>query len=272
MAAIEVISGFTTAPGAVETAATMASGDTSTVRNFSSGYAYLLNTWVRRQGAGFLRIKSPRLHDNVNGIRLDQGQSLGTGSTNEVLLPQGFVQPLIAQDQLAFSMTGTATASAIEAFATMLYYPNLDSANGRFIDNTQLAARLKNITGYPVSVTAGTTGGWSGAAALNSLVDTLKANTDYAVIGATVRCTSAIADFCAVSFKGVDTGNLRIAVPGNPQSSDMLSSFFTDLTDRAQKPMVPVINSANKAGIQVEVVNDNAANTILVAWILGELA
>ena len=274
MAAVETISGFVTNAGAVDTIVIMAPGDSPTVRNFSSGYAYLLNVFTRRLTAGFTRIRSPRLHDNVNGIRLDQDATAGSASTNYPLLPMGFVQPLIAQDTLTLSMTGQSGAGLIDSTALTLYYPNLDSANGRFIDSTQLAARLKNYVGNPVSVTAGTAGGWSGAAAINSLVDILKANTDYAIIGGTIRATAASKDVCAISIKGVDTGNLRIAFPGNNLgvAADLTTNYFQSMSDRCGKPMIPVVNSANKAGIYVECVNDNLANTIVVTLIMAELA
>ncbi len=69
--AIEVLSGRATNPGATGTAATVGSGDSFGVRSFPMGSAaYLENVWVQGATAGFVRVRSARLHDNVKNLQL----------------------------------------------------------------------------------------------------------------------------------------------------------------------------------------------------------
>ena len=69
--AFELIAGFVTAPSTTFTALTMATGSSLTVRNAPLGSEVrLLQCWSDQQTAGNIRIRSPKLHDNVQGIRL----------------------------------------------------------------------------------------------------------------------------------------------------------------------------------------------------------
>src|SRR5919106_1212303 len=119
--AIDTITGRVTAPGSTLTALTMSAGDTLTVRNAPiDSMVRLMQAWADNQTAGTLRIRSPRLHDNVEGIRLDV-----MSSEVKPLLPERVVQPLIPQDTLIAELSGSATAGDIESAALLLYYDNL---------------------------------------------------------------------------------------------------------------------------------------------------
>lgn len=267
MAALEVVTGFTTAPGATQTALTF-SGGTATVRNFSAGNAWLLTAWSNQNtSAGTLRIRSPRLHDFVSGIRLQTIQA-----NNHPLLPLGFPQRLIAQDQLTVENTGSAVAGDIINNAMLIYYESLDSANGRFIDLTELENRMVNAMTLSHVLVGAVSGAWGAGQAINAgtVGDTLKANTDYALLGC-MGTESAAGNACAVGITGVDTGNLRIGMPLLPNENSISASWFLDLTKRFARPMIPVINSANKGGTLLDVLNNENANSATVATIWAEL-
>jgi hypothetical protein len=67
----ELLTGFVTAPSSTQTALTMGTGDTLQVRATPGDkLVELVQLWTDQQAAGILRVKSPNLHDNVQGIRI----------------------------------------------------------------------------------------------------------------------------------------------------------------------------------------------------------
>jgi len=267
MAAIETISGFVTAPSTTFTAPTF-SGGSATIRNFSSGNAWLLTAiCTQNTSSGALRIRSPRLHDFVNGIRLQNPQA-----NNMPLLPLGFPQRLIAQDTLTIEMTGSAVAADIINFGAWIYYESLDSANGRFIDLTDLETRMVNVIGVSHALVGGTAGVYGASQAINAGTsgDIFKANTDYALLGA-VMSESAVGNGSIVRITGVDTGNLGIGIPVMQYNLEVCAYWFIELTKRFARPMIPVINSANKGGTVFDFLNNENANTVTSTSIWAEL-
>ena len=81
--ALQVVTGFVTAPDTTLTAWTLGAGDTLTVKNAPDGKPIrLVQAWGDWQTAGVLRILSTRMHDALQGIRLN-----GVASEVEPLLP-----------------------------------------------------------------------------------------------------------------------------------------------------------------------------------------
>src|SRR5437016_7931108 len=101
--AMEVVTGFVVAPGATLTAVTLAAGNSLTIRNapFGAGI-WLTNLWSDHQAAGIIQLRSPRLHDNVQGIR-----ARTVISETKPLLPAFFKQPLVPQDNLSLLVSGS---------------------------------------------------------------------------------------------------------------------------------------------------------------------
>src|SRR6266567_9126926 len=70
MTAIEVVGGRVTNPGAGLTALTPNTGGSFAIRNTTLGSRINLDgLWAKEATAGIVRVRSPRLHDNVQGIR-----------------------------------------------------------------------------------------------------------------------------------------------------------------------------------------------------------
>lgn len=262
MPALEIIGGFATAPSTTFTAVTMFTGNSNTVRNCrEEAPIKLLETWADVQGAGNTRIRSPRLHDNVQGIRL-------TNIVGETLpqLPCGLPQRLIPQDTLTIELTGSATAGDIESVALLVHYDELPGIEARLIDRAELLERMVSIMGNENSIATGTAGGWSGEEAINAEFDNFKANTDYALMGYLVS-----AECLAVRWRGSDTGNLGVGGPGNIEQRDVTSRWFVDLSDKFGMPLIPVFNSANKNAILVDCAQDENGTDVIVTSILAEL-
>src|SRR5258708_6995157 len=119
--ALEVIAGQATAPSATFTGLTMNAGNSLTVRNADlKADVRLIQMWAKNQVAGVFRIRSPKLHDNVQGIRVRNPAS----AVIEVL-PWSVFQKLIPQDTLIAEITGSAVGGQFEQGAGLLYYSDL---------------------------------------------------------------------------------------------------------------------------------------------------
>lgn len=261
-AALELLAGFVTAPSTTFTALTMGSGNSATIRNTREGKKIsLLQAWADNQAAGNFRIRSPKLHDNVQGIRLGVVAS-------EVcpLLPIGASQRLYAQDVLTLELTGSAVGGDIESAAVLVYYEDLEGIAARLITADDLAKRMIHIFTVENTLALGTAGGYSGEEALNVEFDQFKANTDYALLGYLVSVECA-----AVRWRGSDTGNLGVGGPGTEVLRHLTSRWFVMLSTELNMPLIPVFNSANKAGILIDGVQDENGADTTVTSILAEL-
>src|SRR5437867_3516144 len=70
MAALDTVTSTGTAIGATLAATTIAAGDSFQIKNGApNSDIFLLNFWVDNQVAGEARIRSPKMHDNVDAIR-----------------------------------------------------------------------------------------------------------------------------------------------------------------------------------------------------------
>jgi hypothetical protein len=262
-AAMDTVSATATAPGAALTAATAVSGDTLQIKNTNSGTpAWLLNTWAKTQAAGMLRIRSPKLHDNVDAIR-----SRVQSGIVDYLTAWGFPQRLYSQDVLIVEIAGSAVGGQIEDAVLLVYYEDLQGQAQRLLDEAGFQSRFTgNFAHVRAALTTGTTAGYGGQKALNADVDLLKANTDYAVLGMSTDLKQG-----AICMRGPDTGNLRVSVPGELTKTHIQLEWFRRLSRDYKRPLIPIINSANKGATFIDTLGDQAGGTANVTVLLGEL-
>jgi hypothetical protein len=265
--ALEVISGSVTGPGAVFTAWTVNAGNSLAIRSAPlTSNVWLMEKWAFNDtAAGVLRVRSPRLHDNVQGIR-----TRVTNNDTEPLLSglagYGWRQKLVPQDILIAEQTGS--AANIDTGHLLVYYENLPGINARFIDNATLMANGVNRIGQEVSITTtAASGAYTGQVAINVTNDNFKANTDYALLGAMVDTRVG-----CVRIQGADVGNLGIGIPGEPTQRHLMSNYFMRLSQIYGIPLIPVFNSANKTAILVDATGHTAAITSVVTFYMVELA
>lgn len=260
MAALDLIQGRTLAPDAALVDVTLASGDSLAIKNAPQN-AYLLQIFTHVQGAGFLRIASPRMHDAAVGLRFR------TRVADPIpLLPPPYLQPLYAQDTLEAQLSGSAVAGDIENMVLQIYYPSLPGSDGVFSDVMTIRQRMRNLYTQQVNLTAGTAGGYSGARAINADFDRMKANTDYALLGGVSDVTQLV-----ITVRSPDTGNLRIAFPANSAKREITKNYFACISDKYGLPLIPIFNSANKGATTVETVNNENAASPIVTLFFAEL-
>lgn len=262
MKAMEIIAGFSTGDTTALTALTAATGNSFTIRAapFESK-VHLLTLWGYFQAAGQLQIRSPRMHDNVRGLRYSLPATDGM-----ILLDPRFKVPLVPQDTLVIEADGGAAAGDIAAVCAINYYEDLGGSAARLVDAEYVALHAKSVVTVENTITMGTAGNWGGEEALNIESDLLKANTDYALVG----YTNAVACI-ALRWRGADTGNYGVGGPGHITSKHLTSRWFEYLSERSGLPCIPVFNSANKAGILVDGFQDETGNDAIVTSIFVEL-
>jgi hypothetical protein len=247
MTAWEIVAGYATNPSSTFTALSYTAGQTATVRNTAlDSNIYLQDMWAKGATAGVFRIRSPRLHDNVQGIRFQNPATL-----DYQLLGWWPYEP---QDALIAEITGGATETDTGAF--LISYDSLPGSDGNYASWSQIRSRILHTVTIEVDTAASATvGNWSNGAALNSTFDLTWANSWYAILGYVVS-----AQVTAVAIQGPDLGNLKVGGPGNLNMVDTRNYFVQRDLFGNGVPAIPVINSANKAGTSVFVL-DSAAST-----------
>lgn len=253
--ALEIISGSASAPGATLTALTMASGDSLTIRNFENGSAHLLTAWpTGKTTLGALQIRSPRMHDNVRGIQVPNPV---TPSRIPIFSP--YLQKLVPQDQLSVLISGSAGAGELMLASLLVFYEDLPGNDAKLITPDELKSKGVDVMTVQNSITAATGPNYTGAQAINTTNDLMKANTDYALIGYEVSVKCA-----AVGYRGSDTSNLRLGGPGYPGENSDTRNWFIKLSQLTGFPCIPVFNSANKSNTFIDVQQDEAAAATVI--------
>lgn len=258
--AAEVITGKVVNASSTFTALTMATGDSLSIRSFEfSQGAVLENVWAQGATAGLVRVRSPRLADNVQGIRVGY-----LAATPHPLLPEIVSQRLYPQDVLVAEATGG--ASETDVVSLMNWYADLPGASARLRSWDEVAPMIvQTLTVETQHTTGGTAGDWGGGLAINANFDLLKANVDYAILG---YLTSAAV--CSVGYRGPDTGNLRTGGPGTTTRIET-RDWFVDLARQTGRPHIPIINAANKGSTTIDLASNATSAAVVVQTILAEL-
>lgn len=238
--------------------------DSFAVPNFAPGSrAELLEVWAGTSAnAGEFDIRSPDFHDNTRGIRMAymfNPTLSGADGDPQLLLPPRIVQPLYASDVLTVEVNGTATNNV--ALDMLQYFDNLPGSEQRLMGWAEVQARTKNNLGIRVSVTAGATGDYGSNRTLNQDDDRLKANTDYAILGATSQLPCGL-----LAFTAPETSGRRIGLPLH--WNELISGdWFVWLSQKYGLDCIPVINSNNKGNVIFQAA-DAATNVATAATII----
>lgn len=257
---IRAIAGYVTNPSTVETPWTNAVGDSNIVQNFdSTSRAWILNAWALAATTGIMQIHSPRMHDDVRGIRFK------TLASNSIPSWQaGQVQRIYPQDTLIIQQTGG--ASEVDSGCMLQYFENLPGSDSQLVMPDGIKSRITNLVTVETTHTIGSTAGtWSGSVALNSGSQLLKANTDYALVGFAVDTMVT-----SVGFRGPDTANQRMAGPG---TTDRIATreWYQDLSRFTGLPCSVVINASNQGSTFVDLQSNATSGTVIIQHMFAEL-
>lgn len=256
---IELLGWSATQPNTGSAAAAL-TGDSLTVKNSRKG-ARILTAWADQQVAGWQQIIRPSGHDTTRDFR-----ARVTASEVELLLPIGMTLEVQPQETLGITIAGSNTAGDVELGHALMQYDDLPGADQRLITWAQLNSRMESLLTIEASLTVTAGPAYTGEELLTAESDLLKANRDYAWLGARVGVEAG-----AVYLRGPDTSNLRIGMPGNDLDGDLTTGFFCTLARAFGQPLIPVINSGNKASTYIGGSSDENATAVPLSLILALL-
>jgi hypothetical protein len=259
MPAFEVVTAQGTAIGATIAALTASAGDSFAIKSFDlSKKAYLLAAWADVQVAGTARVRSPKFHDNVNGIRYRT--TIGDMKT---FMPYGAKETLYPNDNLTVELAGSAVAGDLEYVSMLHYYEDLPGISARLLTRDQVLGRIDHLITVENTIATPTTGGYGGSQAINTTIDQFQTGADYAILG--YKCNAAAA---VIGWKCPEFGNLRVAGPGDASDFDLYCDHFMRLSLLTGLALVPVFNGQNKASVLIDAVQDeNGADPIVTTFL-----
>lgn len=261
--ALEIVGAAGTAITATISALAAVTGDSLAVRAGGQDKRIdLVQFWTDVQVAGTARIRSARMHDNVQGIRVDT-----VISDLFPLMPPGLRQRLYPNDVIVAELAGSAVAGDVEYLMMLLLYEDLAGASGRFIAPDELMRRGVNIMAVENTIATGATPAWAGSEALNAEFDQFHAGGQYALVGYVVDTECP-----AIGYRGPDTANYRLGGPGIETDRATTSDWFKWLSAMLGEPLIPVISAENKAGTLIDGLQDENGADVTVTTFLVELA
>lgn len=261
--ALELIGAQGTAITATISALTAVTGDSLAVRGGGENKRIdLVQFWTDVQVAGTARIRSARMHDNVQGLRQDT-----IISDLYPLLAPGVRVRLYPNDVIVAELAGSAVAGDIEYLMMLLLYEDLAGASAKFIDRAELKRRGESVSIVENTIATGTTAAWGGSEAINAEFDQFHAGAEYALVGYTVDTECP-----AVGWRGPDLSNYRVGGPGIETDRYITTDWFAWLSDVLGEPLIPVIRAENKAGTLIDALQDENGADTTVSTLFVKLA
>ena len=227
--------GFTVSnPGTTETAVTMSSGDSATIRVYDAKTrARLIQACRQGSTEGYLQLLSPRFHDNVIGLRFRCSETPSVFN-----IPPLNSQDLYPGDNLTINMTG-GTAEK-ESGTLTIYYDDFPGVHQRLLDWPTVSGMVDKLHMVEVDFTdSGTAGTWTDTL-VNATQDQFKSGRWYAVLGYTTDVA-----LTAIGVKGTMTANLRFCGPGVTVTDDT-ANWFVDIGVKHGVPSIPVFVGTDK--------------------------
>lgn len=258
--ALQTIAGYYTAAGAGTGVATPAPGDSFAVSSFpETSRAYIEQVQASGASTDFVRIRSPRLADANQGLRMQVGTT-----QHRDLLPWGMNEVIFPSDLPTVEIDETAAATG--GILVTYGYDNLSGVTPRLAMWSEIQPRIVHVMGCEVDVVSGVIGAWGASAAINSVYDNFEAGSDYAWLG--YMCSAGC---LGVAMTGKDTGNTKIGGPGDPDVMHT-KDYFIRMAEGSGRPSIPVVAANNKGATVLQNVDVAAATAVHVTLLLAQLA
>ena len=245
------------------------SGDSLQVQDFAPGSrAEILEVWgANSANACDFDIRSPNFHDNTRGLRMayDFAPTVaGTQDRTQLLMPPYVRQRLYRTDTLTVEVNGTATNNV--QCDQLHYFENASGGDQNLATWAEIQNRIVNTLGIKCAVTAGASGDYGTARAINADDDRFIADTQYAILGIQAQLAATL-----VTIKGPDTSNRRIGTPTSHQEA-VSNGWFVQLSQMYNLPTIPIFNSNNKGNTLLEAAGVAGAVATAAVVILAELS
>lgn len=258
--ALDTVLSHVTNQGATAGAVTFATGDSGTVRSFTSpATAKLQNVFLKGAGTAEVNISSPLIYNDVKAIDFKSAQNPATYT-----LPPDLGQALQSQDTLIVKASSGTADSTVVAYQN--YYSDLGGAAAKLYNWGDLSGVIEHLHTVEIDVTASASIGQWNDTVITTTQDDLKANRWHAVLGFIVD----VACLC-VAFSGTDTSSLRVSGPGSTLTENT-SDWFIRQAAHHGTPQIPVFNSANKNTTFVSVADDAASTAVKVQLVCALLS
>ena len=233
--------------------------------------AKILAPWGQYGAAGFLQMKSPRLHDTTIAdtmlVKVDT-----VFNAQAPLFDLDDSEPGYSTDVLSVSVTTLANAADDITYSIGLpiYYPSVSGVDQSMITNAMLSGYNSPNTkigdhyiSWVTPESSATLGDLGVGVAINSINDQFYADGAYALLG--YICNDELA---TVAITGTDTGNLWVGGPGS-QNTDLTRGWFETISMAQQLPLIPVIKANNRNNTFVAVATGtdvSTAHTVGLIW------
>jgi len=256
----QVLSGFFTAGAAGTGVATPMQGDSFQVPAINpSSQARLETLWAQGALTDFVRVRSPRMHDANQGIRLRVPAVPSAG-----LLPWGADQPLYPLDTPTVEIDETAAGTG--AISLLYEYDDLPGVSQNLGTWDEVRPRILNIMGCDVALGAiAAIGQYSAGNAVNSLFDNFEAGYTYALLGYEMGAARM-----SLLVAGPDTSFIKVGGPGlaNPIET---RDWFVQASWQTGRAFIPLIQANNKGATNVFQTDNAASAAVNVTLILAQL-
>lgn len=263
--ALQLVSGFVTAPSAVFAAATPAGSDLFAVNDYENGSkAWMFNAWASIDQIGSLRMRSPNFHDDVNGIELV------TPARQPLPSMDGFSKQILESNDTITYELADAGGGAPSGFTALHYYENLRGADAQIFRWNEIENMIAELMTCRVAIGAvggATAGNYRGQVAMTALQNLFKANGYYALFG-----YQTSVPYQTIGVTGTDTSNRRVGGPGNPVGIYDTREWFIQQSLQSGLPCIPVFKTQNLQSTVVDVIDTAATGAGVIEFTFGRLS